>query len=118
MTVHRWFANKSCPGDYLYNLHSKIAAEVTKQLSGSTTATTTTTPAKTNTTTFTPSIVRNNVPDLIVRKGPGTNYDVVCMLNGGAYTIVAESTGKGAKMWGKLKSGVGWIALDYCTKVK
>ena len=19
MTVHRWFANKSCPGDYLYN---------------------------------------------------------------------------------------------------
>lgn len=119
MTVHRWFANKSCPGDYLYNLHSKIAAEVTKQLSGST-ATTTTTPAKTNTTTatFTPYIVRNNVPDLNVRKGPGTNYDVVCMLNGGAYTIVAESKGKGAKKWGKLKSGVGWIALDYCTKVK
>lgn len=21
MTVHRWFANKSCPGDYLYNKH-------------------------------------------------------------------------------------------------
>lgn len=21
MTVHRWFANKACPGDYLYNLH-------------------------------------------------------------------------------------------------
>lgn len=28
MTVHRWFANKSCPGDYLYNLHGKIASEV------------------------------------------------------------------------------------------
>ncbi|GKX29003.1 hypothetical protein SH1V18_14830 [Vallitalea longa] len=30
MTVHRWFANKSCPGDYLYNLHGKISEEVNK----------------------------------------------------------------------------------------
>lgn len=34
MTVHRWFANKACPGDYLYDLHGTIAAEVTKQLGG------------------------------------------------------------------------------------
>lgn len=34
MTVHRWFANKACPGDYLYNLHGEIAAEVTKRLKG------------------------------------------------------------------------------------
>lgn len=26
LTVHRWFANKSCPGDYLYNLHGQIAS--------------------------------------------------------------------------------------------
>ena len=32
MTVHRWFANKSCPGDYLYNLHGQIAKEVNAQL--------------------------------------------------------------------------------------
>lgn len=32
MTVHRWFANKACPGDYLYNLHSQIATEVNKRL--------------------------------------------------------------------------------------
>lgn len=32
MTVHRWFANKSCPGDYLYNRHGEIAAEVNKRL--------------------------------------------------------------------------------------
>lgn len=38
MTVHRWFAPKACPGDYLYNLHGQIAAEVNKRLgvSGST----------------------------------------------------------------------------------
>lgn len=34
MTVHRWFANKSCPGDYLYNKHPEIAAEVNRRLSG------------------------------------------------------------------------------------
>lgn len=33
MTVHRWFANKSCPGNYLYNKHSYIATEVNKLLS-------------------------------------------------------------------------------------
>ena len=32
MTVHRWFANKSCPGDYLYNRMGNIAAEVNKRL--------------------------------------------------------------------------------------
>ena len=34
MTVHRWFANKACPGDYLYNRHGEIAAEVNIRLSG------------------------------------------------------------------------------------
>ena len=32
MTVHRWFANKSCPGNYLYNKHGYIAEEVNKLL--------------------------------------------------------------------------------------
>lgn len=34
MTVHRWFAAKACPGDYLYNRHGQIAAEVNKRLEG------------------------------------------------------------------------------------
>lgn len=55
---------------------------------------------------------------LNIRKGPGTGY----ALNGsirdqGVYTIVAESDGAGATKWGKLKSGVGWISLDYCKKI-
>lgn len=32
MTVHRDYANKSCPGDYLYNRHGQIADEVNKRL--------------------------------------------------------------------------------------
>lgn len=33
MTVHKWFANKDCPGEYLYSRHAKIAAEVNARLS-------------------------------------------------------------------------------------
>lgn len=36
ITVHRWFANKSCPGDWLYNRLGDLAAQVTKRLSGAT----------------------------------------------------------------------------------
>ena len=34
MTVHRWFARKACPGDYLYGLHGQIAEDVNSELSG------------------------------------------------------------------------------------
>ena len=34
ITVHRWFASKSCPGDWLYNRLGKLAEEVTAQLTG------------------------------------------------------------------------------------
>ena len=32
MTVHRWFANKACPGDYLYNRYADIALRVNTNL--------------------------------------------------------------------------------------
>lgn len=32
ITVHRWFANKSCPGDWLYARLDDVAKEVTKRL--------------------------------------------------------------------------------------
>ena len=35
MTVHRWFAAKACPGDYLYNKHPYIAAAVNQILGAS-----------------------------------------------------------------------------------
>lgn len=34
ITVHRWFANKSCPGDWLYNRLGNLAAKVTSRLGG------------------------------------------------------------------------------------
>ena len=32
LTVHRWFAAKACPGEYLLDRHGEIAAEVTRRL--------------------------------------------------------------------------------------
>lgn len=32
MTLHRWFANKACPGDYLISKHPYIVEEVNKRL--------------------------------------------------------------------------------------
>lgn len=54
-----------------------------------------------------------------IRKKPGTDSQITGTIpKGGAYTIVAEKNGTGAKKWGKLKSGIGWIALDYTKKIK
>lgn len=39
LTVHRWFANKACPGDWLYNRLGELADTVTKLLSPSETGT-------------------------------------------------------------------------------
>lgn len=36
ITVHRWFAAKACPGDWLYSRLPGLAAEVTKRLGNST----------------------------------------------------------------------------------
>ena len=191
MTVHRDYAAKACPGDYLYNLQDEIAAEVNRRLgtSGSTTPSTggstgtaaadikvgdvveftgskhyvsaTATSASSckpgkakvtaiakgkahpyhliavsgggstvygwtdaadiktsSSSTATSYLVKVTTDVLNIRKGPGTNYGT----NGdirdkGVYTIVAESDGPGASKWGKLKSGAGWISLDYAKKV-
>lgn len=66
-----------------------------------------------------PYTVRVNVSDLNIRKGAGTNYAKTGKYTGkGVFTIVEEKAGAGsAKGWGKLKSGAGWISLDFCEKV-
>lgn len=43
MTVHRWFANKACPGDYIYNRLGMIAKEVNASLGVNSNITTNTT---------------------------------------------------------------------------
>ena len=193
MTVHRDYAAKACPGDYLYNLQDEIAAEVNRRLgSGSTTGGQTSTGGGSGTTaadikvgdeveftgtkhyvsatattassckpgkakvtaiakgkahpyhliavsgggstvygwtdaadietgsgsTATSYTVKVTTDVLNIRKGPGTNYGTNgAIRDKGIYTIVAESDGPGASKWGKLKSGAGWISLDYAKPV-
>lgn len=124
MTVHRDFANKACPGEYLYSRHGEIAAEVNRRLQGASNGggVVVTPPAAekptggTTEATVTHYLVRVKISNLNIRKGPGTNYGSTGFIKPGVYTIVAESTGTGATKWGKLKSGAGWISLDYATK--
>ena len=165
MTVHRWFANKSCPGDYLYNLHGQIANEVNAILNGSSKKSITEiakevlagkwgngserknklTQAgydyskvqnkvnellnKTNTLNKKPTQSINNpklpfkvkvsIPDLNIRTGAGTTYAKTGHSTGiGIFTIVETKSGPGSnKGWGKLKSGAGWISLDYAKTI-
>ena len=70
-----------------------------------------------STTGFTPYTVKVTVTELRIRSGPGTDTEAKGFIKPGVYTIVAESNGPGAKRWGKLKSGAGWISLDYAEKV-
>lgn len=161
MTVHCWFANKACPGEYLYNLHGEIAAAVNEQLGSGTGKTgqsiyrvrKTWTDSKTQKGAYhvlenakkcadtNPGYsvfddkgkclypvadvdpkefkVKVTTADLNIRKGPGTNYARTGKYTGkGVFTIVETSEGKGSTTgWGKLKSGLGWISLDYAKKV-
>lgn len=170
LTVHRWFANKSCPGDWLYSRLGDLATKVTAELSGTTSgggtapttqmyrvrkswsdaksqigaykvldnakkkadenagykvfdasgnvvypAASTPTPAPSKDTSYK---VQVSIANLNIRKGPGTNYDRTGQFTGkGIFTIVQESKGEGATLWGKLKSGAGWISLDFAKKL-
>lgn len=61
---------------------------------------------------FKPYLVKVTTPILNVRAGAGTGYKITTTVRQGeVYTIVDEKNG-----WGKLKSGAGWIALNYTKK--
>ena len=168
LTVHRWFANKSCPGNWMYARMGDLAEKVTAQLGGTYGGTTSTfgqmyrvrrtwadagsqkgaftvldnakrcadanpgysvfdkDGAKiytSNTTSQAPDIpftVKVSISDLNIRKGPGTNYAKTGKFTGkGVFTIVEVQSGQGSDAgWGRLKSGAGWISLDYAVKTE
>lgn len=61
----------------------------------------------------TPFLVKVNRDNLNIRDGAGTNYNKKGYIPRGTYTIVEVQN----KNWGKLKSGLGWICLDYTETV-
>lgn len=166
LTVHRWFANKSCPGDWLYARLGDLAEKVTAALDGSSVnevkpegqlyrvrkAWTDSKsqkgaykvlgnakkcadknpgykvfdadgkpvyePEAAAPTVGVPFLVKVGIPDLNVRTGPGVGYERVQFIPVGVYTIVEVRDGEGSEAgWGRLKSGMGWISLEYCERV-
>ena len=108
LTVHRWFANKSCPGDWLYNRLGELASTVTSKLGGSSTPVTPSAPKEENKNfPATPFSVQVLVSDLNIRKEPKMGNNVVGQTGKGVFTITAVTDG-----WGKLKSGAGYIYLE------
>lgn len=110
MTVHRWFANKACPGDYIYNRLDKIAAEVNARLKQSSSESKEMKP----TTSYpkTPFKVKTLVRTSYYEK-PSKEEKILGKISKGTYTIVEVSNG-----FGKLKSGKGWIWIADPTKCK
>lgn len=67
----------------------------------------------TATTPATGYLVKITASVLNVRKGAGTGYGIVTTVKKGeVFTIVDEYKG-----WGKLKSGAGWISLNYTERI-
>lgn len=109
LTVHRWFANKSCPGNWMFARMGDLAAKVTAALGSSPQPQ----PAPDPELPAVPFLVRVIIDDLNYRSGPGMDYQVNGQTGKGTFTIVETSNG-----WGRLKSGAGWIWLknpEYCT---
>lgn len=65
-----------------------------------------------------PFLVKVSIRDLNIRKGPGMDYDRARFIPVGVYTIMEVRSGKGSSAgWGRLKSGIGWISLDFCKRL-
>lgn len=113
LTVHRWFANKSCPGNWLYARLGDLASKVTAQLGGA--ASTPAGESQTPVSKFpaVPFTVKVIIDDLNYRSEPSMNGKVNGQTGKGVFTIMEVRDG-----WGRLKSGAGWIYLEnpsYCT---
>ena len=99
LTVHRDYANKSCPGDYIYNRLGQIAKEVNRKLSS------------VSSEPFKAYQGQVNADDgLNCRAAPVSGQALKVYTNGTVVTITKEDG-----CWGY--TGEGWVCLDYITKI-
>lgn len=63
---------------------------------------------------------RSIVEELNIRKGPGTEHDIAgCIKDKLVYTVVETQQAKDGGIWGRLKSGAGWVNVgaNYVNRV-
>lgn len=113
---------KCCPGVPGWNADSGSEAKWKSFKAGLTSSSSSSSSSSSTTTTSsstTSQVVKVTSVPLNIRKGAGTNYDVVGQITStGPYTIVEVASGTGSTAgWGLLKSYQtnrnGWISLDY-----
>ena len=109
LIMHRWCCSTSCPGPYLSKKFSYIAKEADKLLQKKRKGTSSSSSSASSSSSYK---VKVSVSDLYIRKGPGTSYKTAGFIKPGVYTITETKNN-----WGRLKSGQGWICLDYTKKV-
>lgn len=113
LTRHNMFAATACPGPYLQSRFEELAKVVNDRLDNEQPA-----PEPKPETPTEGYLVKVKADVLNIREDAGTEYKITGQIKDhGTYTIVAEKNGTGASKWGKLKSGAGWISLDYVEKV-
>lgn len=102
MTVHRWFANKACPGDYIYNRLGKIATAVNKKLNTAnktdTTSSETTTTKKPSTKKVTATGKADKGPDKSLSGTYTTTSDLNCRNDAGTDNKILCTIPKGTKV--------------------
>ena len=77
-----------------------------------------TTTESTPTNDYYPYLVKVKASALNVRTGVGKETKIVKVVKSGeVYTIVAEQKASDGSLWGRLKSGAGWISLSYTKRV-
>lgn len=97
---HSMYIATTCPGNYLLRNMNYIISEANKINNVS------------HEITKESYLVKVTTDVLNIRAGAGTNYNIVGQITDrGTYTIVET-----VNNWGKLKSGKGWICLDYTDK--
>ena len=117
--MHKMFASTTCPGPYLSKLieSGQFEKDIKAKMKGEPTVKPE--PAKPEVPVSKSFLVKVTTNVLNIRSGPGTNYSKSGTIKkDDVYTIVETKSGAGSKSgWGKLKSGAGWISLDYTKKV-
>lgn len=108
------FEKPADQSDSVKNKRASYGAEYYDSFSGSSSR-----PSQSFEKTEVPFLVQVTIADLNIRKGPGTNYAKTGFYTGkGTFTITDVQNGPGSDAgWGCLKSGAGWISMDFAKKV-
>lgn len=99
ITVHRWFANKSCPGNWLYAKLGDLAAKVTAELGGTTSKPSTDTLYRVQTGAFSKKANADTLFDKIKKAG----FDTYMVQSGGMYKVQVGAYSKKEKADAMLK---------------